>query len=82
MTLSVLSVGLCLTGFITECFASMAASCGALAIFGFGNDSTDVLMNDEGAQAESAIGPTKLPLMHEFFSVGTIGGAAIGGHRE
>ena len=47
-------------------------------IFGFGLGATDVIMNVEGAAAERAIGRTLMPLMHAFFSIGTVVGAAAG----
>lgn len=49
-----------------------------LALFGFGNGSVDVMMNVEGAAAETELRKTVLPLMHAFFSVGTVIGAGIG----
>ncbi|MFB2557109.1 MFS transporter [Herbiconiux liangxiaofengii] len=50
----------------------------SLAVFGFGNGAVDVMMNVEGAAAERAIGKTLMPLMHAFFSFGTVAGAGIG----
>jgi MFS family permease len=50
----------------------------SLALFGFGNGAVDVMMNVEGAAAERAIGKTLMPLMHAFFSFGTVAGAGIG----
>jgi fucose permease len=47
-------------------------------LFGFGNGACDVMMNVEGAAAERAIGKTLMPLMHAFFSGGTVLGAGIG----
>jgi predicted MFS family arabinose efflux permease len=70
--------GLLLTGLATDARPSLVAGCGALGIFGFANGSTDVLMNVEGARAETAVGQTRLPLMHGFFSIGTIAGALLG----
>lgn len=78
VTLSVLSLGLCGTGFAVDGVRSLMLSCGTLALFGFGCASTDVLMNVEGARAQRAVGKTKLPLMHGFFSIGTMMGAASG----
>ncbi|MDO9396273.1 MAG: MFS transporter, partial [Herbiconiux sp.] len=49
-----------------------------LAAFGFGNGAVDVMMNVEGAAAERAIGRTLMPLMHAFFSFGTVAGAGLG----
>jgi MFS family permease len=48
-----------------------------LALFGFGNGTVDVMMNVEGAEAEREIGKTLMPLMHAFFSFGTVAGAGI-----
>lgn len=78
VTLSVLSLSLCGTGFTVEGVHSLMLSCGTVALLGFGCASTDVLMNVEGARAEKAVGKTKLPLMHGFFSIGTMMGAASG----
>ncbi|TFB75207.1 MFS transporter [Cryobacterium glaciale] len=50
----------------------------ALAVFGIGMGSLDVMMNVEGAAAERAIGRTLMPLMHACFSLGTVVGA-LGG---
>ena len=49
-----------------------------LGLFGFGNGAVDVMMNVEGAAAEREIGKTLMPLMHAFFSFGTVAGAGIG----
>lgn len=48
-----------------------------LALFGFGNGAVDVMMNVEGAEAERELGRTVMPLMHAFFSFGTVAGAGI-----
>ena len=78
MSLGLTALGLLLTGVATDTYPSLAGGCAALAVFGFANGSTDVLMNVEGTRAEKAIGQTRLPLMHGFFSVGTIVGALLG----
>ncbi|MEA9985419.1 MULTISPECIES: MFS transporter [Subtercola] len=49
-----------------------------LAVLGLANGALDVMMNLEGAGAERAIGRTLLPLMHAFFSLGTVVGAGLG----
>ncbi|RLP72678.1 MFS transporter [Mycetocola tolaasinivorans] len=49
-----------------------------LAIFGFGNGVVDVMMNLDGALAEAELGKTVMPMMHAFFSVGTVLGALLG----
>lgn len=50
----------------------------ALAVFGVGMGSLDVMINVEGAAAERSIGRTLMPLMHACFSLGTVVGA-LGG---
>ncbi|PJJ65259.1 MFS transporter [Compostimonas suwonensis] len=49
-----------------------------LVVLGFGNGSLDVMMNVEGAAAEKELGKTVMPLMHAFFSFGTVVGAGLG----
>lgn len=49
-----------------------------LAILGSGLGSSEVAMNVEGAIIESLMKKTVLPMMHGFFSLGTLVGAAIG----
>jgi predicted MFS family arabinose efflux permease len=78
LSIGVAAVGLLLTGLTTDAWPALAAGCVALAVFGFANGSTDVLMNVEGAHAEKAVGRTCLPMMHGFFSIGTIVGAILG----
>ena len=49
-----------------------------LALLGSGLGSSEVAMNVEGAIIESLMKKTVLPMMHGFFSLGTLVGAAIG----
>lgn len=49
-----------------------------LASLGCGLGSAEVSMNVEGAVIESLMKKTVLPMMHGFFSLGTLVGAAIG----
>lgn len=49
-----------------------------LAILGAGLGSAEVAINVEGAVVEKAMGRTLLPMMHGFFSLGTLVGAGIG----
>lgn len=49
-----------------------------LLILGAGLGSSEVAMNVEGAIIESLLKKTVLPMMHGFFSLGTLVGAAIG----
>ncbi|WP_372700078.1 sugar MFS transporter [Arthrobacter sp. JSM 101049] len=57
---------------------SFPLSAAALFLFGFSYSITDIVMNVEGAEVERATGRTLLPLMHAFFSLGTILGAVLG----
>lgn len=76
-TLSVVSLGLVLVGVGGSLFASVPLIVVGLALFGFGNGAVDVIMNVEGAEAEREIGKTLMPLMHAFFSFGTVAGALL-----
>ncbi|GAA4195662.1 MFS transporter [Microbacterium oryzae] len=49
-----------------------------LALFGFGMGSGEVGLNVEGAEVEQALGRSVMPLMHGFFSLGTVVGAIAG----
>ena len=71
------SVGLVLVGVGGSVLPSVPLVVIGLALFGFGNGTVDVMMNVEGAEAEREIGKTVMPLMHAFFSFGTVAGAAL-----
>ncbi|GGE97123.1 MFS transporter [Mycetocola zhadangensis] len=77
-SLSCVAVGLVLIGIGAGVAFSPALVFVGLALFGFGNGSVDVMMNVEGAAAETELGKTVLPLMHACFSLGTVIGAGIG----
>ncbi|WP_029592337.1 MFS transporter [Franconibacter pulveris] len=49
-----------------------------LAVLGGGLGSAEVALNVEGAIVERELGKTVLPMMHGFFSLGTLVGAGIG----
>lgn len=70
--------GLVVAGLGAQVLGSMAVTVAGLTVFGVCFSATDVLMNVEGAMAEKAMGRTVLPLMHAFFSFGTVAGA-VGG---
>ncbi|WP_417235456.1 MFS transporter [Arthrobacter sp.] len=67
-----------LLGFAAGTIGSFALSATILFLFGFFYSITDVVMNVEGASVEKAAGKTLLPLMHAYFSFGTIIGAVAG----
>lgn len=71
------SVGLVLVGIGGSIMPNVALVAIGLVLFGFGNGAVDVMMNVEGAEAERELGKTVMPLMHAFFSFGTVAGAAL-----
>ncbi|HKH07668.1 MAG TPA: MFS transporter, partial [Agromyces sp.] len=75
--LCTVSVGLVLVGLGGSVLPSVPLVVIGLALFGFGNGTVDVMMNVEAAEAEREIGKTLMPLMHAFFSFGTVAGAAL-----
>ncbi|GAA4368998.1 MFS transporter [Agromyces bauzanensis] len=75
--MAVVSVGLVLVGLGGSAISSVLLVVAGLALFGFGNGAVDVMMNVEGAEAEREIGRTLMPLMHAFFSFGTVAGAGL-----
>ena len=70
-------VGLVVAGLGAQA-GSVPLTFAGLVVFGVCFSATDLLMNVEGAMAEKALGRTVLPLMHAFFSVGTVIGALCG----
>ena len=78
VSLSLVGVGLITIGLGSSVFALLPLIIVGMAMFGFGNGCVDVMMNVEGAAAEREIGKTLMPLMHAFFSFGTMTGAALG----
>ncbi|SDS74491.1 MFS transporter [Actinoplanes derwentensis] len=58
--------------------ASSVLVAAGLFLFGFGMGGSEVAMNVEGADVEQIIGRAVLPLMHGFFSFGTVLGAVAG----
>ncbi|MET1052802.1 MAG: MFS transporter [Mycetocola sp.] len=78
LALCLVAVGLVLIGIGAGLMFSPVLVFIGLALFGFGNGSCDVMMNVEGAAAETELGKTVLPLMHACFSLGTVIGAGLG----
>ncbi|MDQ0894205.1 MFS transporter [Agromyces ramosus] len=76
-SLITVSLGLVLVGLGGSVLPSVPLVVIGLALFGFGNGAVDVMMNVEGAEAEREIGKTVMPLMHAFFSFGTVAGAGL-----
>ena len=78
LCLVLVAVGVAGVGVTATLIPQLALGMFFLAVLGFGNGAADVMINVEGAAAERAIGRTLLPLMHAFFSLGTVAGAGIG----
>ncbi|MGR0318477.1 MFS transporter [Agromyces sp. ZXT2-3] len=75
--LATAAAGLVAVGLGGSVLPSVALIVLGLALFGFGNGAVDVMMNVEGAEAERELGRTVMPLMHAFFSFGTVAGAGL-----
>jgi MFS family permease len=75
--LVMVAVGLVFVGVGGSVLPSVPLVVIGLALFGFGNGTVDVMMNVEGAEAERELGKTVMPLMHAFFSFGTVAGAGL-----
>ncbi|GAB3615699.1 MFS transporter [Okibacterium endophyticum] len=78
ITLGLVAIGLLLIGVGSALVPSPVIVGLGLALFGFGNGSVDVIMNVEAAAAEGELRKTVMPLMHAFFSFGTMTGAGLG----
>ncbi|GHD01753.1 MFS transporter [Zhihengliuella salsuginis] len=65
-------------GVATESHSTFALATAALVGQSFAFSITDVIMNVEGAELERSVRKTLMPLLHAFFSLGTIAGA-LGG---
>jgi MFS family permease len=76
--LGIAAVGMVLIGVGTTFVPFIPIVAVGLILLGFGNGICDVMMNVEGADAEREIGKTLMPLMHAFFSLGTVIGAGAG----
>lgn len=72
MVIGMLVMGLALYLSSPELFAF------GLAVLGMGLGSSEVAMNVEGAIVEGLMKKTVLPMMHGFYSLGTLAGAGIG----
>jgi MFS family permease len=78
LALCTVAIGMILVGVGTTVVAFIPLVAIGLALLGLGNGAVDVMMNVEGAAVEREIGKTVMPLLHAFFSLGTVVGAGIG----
>lgn len=77
ITLTSVAIGLAFVGIGGSAVPVVGIVITGLVFWGVGQGSVDVIMNVEGADAERAIGRTVMPLMHAFFSFGTVAGAGV-----
>ncbi len=75
--LTTAALGLVAIGAGSSVFGALPLVVIGLALFGLGNGALDVMMNVDAAEAEREIGRTIMPLMHAFFSFGTVAGAGL-----
>ncbi|RZU61283.1 fucose permease [Zhihengliuella halotolerans] len=73
-----MAVATVLLGLAAESNSTFALATAALVGQSFAFSITDVIMNVEGAQLERSIRKTLMPMLHAFFSLGTIAGALVG----
>lgn len=72
-----LAVGVAVVGIGAGLGMSAVVAIG-LGLFGLGMGGGEVALNVEGAEVERAMGRSVMPLVHGFFSLGTVGGAIAG----
>ena len=78
LTIGIFLLGAAICGIGATLFGDLTIVAAGQFLFGLGIGSTDVAMNVEGAAAERAIGKTLMPMMHAFYSFGTVAGAIAG----
>ncbi|HST71472.1 MAG TPA: MFS transporter [Kocuria rosea] len=78
LTSAVVVAGLVLIGLGVSVFASLPVTVAGMLLFGLGSATWNVAANVEGAALESGLGKHVMPVMHAFFSIGTVLGAAVG----
>lgn len=72
------SASMAVVGLAAAGFHSLAATGVALGLMGAGNAAWNVSSNVQGAAMERALGKPIMPVLHGFFSVGTVAGAGLG----
>lgn len=78
IALTISAFGLAILGLAADTLGVLPLAFASMALLGFGNGAVDVMMNVEGAATEATFGRTLLPLLHAFFSLGTVAGALLG----
>jgi MFS family permease len=72
------ALGLVLAGLGAGLWTSAPIAAVGLFVYGLGTSVWDVAMNVEGAAVEQQLGRTVMPRFHAGWSMGSIGGAAVG----
>jgi MFS family permease len=72
------ALGLLVTGVGADLLVMPWVAAAGLLLLGYGSGTWDVAMNVEGAAVEHRSGRTIMPRFHAAFSLGTVGGAAVG----
>lgn len=75
---TVAAVAMALIGYFSSVVGSVALTGAALFLQGIGTASWNVASNVQGAAMERGLGRNIMPVLHGFFSIGTVAGAAIG----
>ncbi|MGG5752995.1 MFS transporter [Zafaria sp. Z1313] len=75
---TLVGAALLLAGFGSTVLNSVPVTGTALALLGAGTAVWNVASNVQGAAMEAALGRVVMPVLHGFFSVGTVVGAGIG----
>lgn len=70
--------GLVLLGLGVSVLASVPVTVAGMLLFGLGSATWNVAANVEGTALESALGKHVMPVLHAFFSIGTVAGAGVG----
>jgi predicted MFS family arabinose efflux permease len=77
-SMTLVPAALVVTGLGAGVVRSFPLAAAGMVIFGVCYGTTEVVMNLQAAEVERRDGRTLMPLMHGFFSVGTILGAVLG----
>lgn len=77
-TVSSVVLGLIVLGVGVTVLGSVVVTALGMLLFGLGSATWSVAANVEGAALEGALGRSIMPLMHGFFSIGTVIGAVVG----
>ena len=78
VTASMVVMGMILIGVGVSVFGSVLVTAVGMLLFGLGSATWNVASNVEGTALETAMGRSIMPLMHAFFSIGTVTGAVVG----